>query len=132
MNTTPADLVARFYRDIATDGRDELIEEVFAPDFVVHSRPGGPARAGIEQVLASLETLRSGFADLRFDIEDVVSAGDRVAARWTLHGRHVGALFGVPASGREITQSGMVFYHTREGRLAEQWVLVDTDALTAA
>jgi steroid delta-isomerase-like uncharacterized protein len=125
-------LVIRFYRDVATEGHDELIDELFTSDFVLHGRAGTPDRPGTAPIRGSLAALREAFADLRFDVEDVLDDGDRIAARWTLRGRHVGDFFGVPASGRDITQSGMVFYRTRDQRLAEQWILVDAAALTAA
>ena len=46
-----------------------------------------------------------------------------------MRGTHTGDFFGQPATGREIEQNGMVFYWVADGRLAEQWVLVDSTGL---
>jgi hypothetical protein len=75
------DLVIRFYRDVATEGHDELIDELFTSDFVLHGRPGTPDRPGTAPIRGSLAALREAFADLRFDVEDVLDDGDRIAAR---------------------------------------------------
>lgn len=124
-----ADLVRRFYDEVANDGRFEVIDEVFAPDFVLHAAPGSARPAGPAAVRQGVEALRGAFAGLRFDVEDVVAEGDRVAARWTMTGRHVGDAFGNPPTGRDVSQSGMVFYRVAGGRLAEQWILVDVHGL---
>lgn len=124
-----ADLVLRFYNEVANEGRTEVLDEILAPGFVLNGRPGPPAPPGPAPVRQSVEVLRAAFSGLHFDVEDIVSQGDRVAARWTMRGRHTGEAFGNPPTGRDITQSGMVFYRVAGDRLAEQWILVDVQGL---
>lgn len=115
-------LVERFYTEAAT-GHPEILAELFTGDFVAHSRPGGTVDAA--GIADNIRRLNAGFSGLRFEVDDIVADGDRVAARWTMRGTHTGEAFGVPASGAQITQSGMVFYRMSGGRAAEQWILVD-------
>lgn len=59
-----------------------------------------------------------------------VAEGDTVAVRCTFEGTHRGApFFGVPASGKEIKANGMLFYRVADGRIAEHWMQLDTQAL---
>jgi predicted ester cyclase len=62
---------------------------------------------------------------LTFEVHDVLADGDRMAARWTMHGKHTGDFYGRPGSGAAIEQRGTVFYRVADDRIAEQWVLVD-------
>jgi ubiquinone/menaquinone biosynthesis C-methylase UbiE len=57
------------------------------------------------------------FPDLRFDVEDQVTEGDKVASRWTLHGTH---------EGREVELRGIVISRFEDGRIIEDWASSDT------
>ncbi len=54
---------------------------------------------------------------------------DRAAARMTFTGRHQADLFGVPATGGEITWVGAAFFATSDGRIRDLWVLGDIDGV---
>jgi steroid delta-isomerase-like uncharacterized protein len=122
MNTK--DLVSRFYGEVATDGNFAALDEIVSDDFVLHGGPRGD-EAGTAPVVANLRALHAAFEGLTFEVHDVLADGDRMAARWTLRGRHTGDFNGRPASGAAIEQRGTVFYRVADGRIAEQWVLVD-------
>ena len=68
----------------------ERLAELVADDYVI--TPPLPEQApglrGAREVEASL---RQAFPGLRFDIEDVSSAGEKVVVRVTASGRHTGA-----------------------------------------
>lgn len=124
-------LVTRFYDEVANGGHDEVLDEITTGDFVIHDAAPGE-RAGADAVRLNLATLRAGLSGLHFDLADVVEDGERTAARWVMRGTHTGDLYGQPATGREVEMSGMVFYRIAGDRLAEQWVLVDTQRLFRA
>lgn len=123
------DLVTTFYGRVVEQGELALIDELFDDGFVLH-QPGGTTR--MQGLRAGVTMLRDGFEGLRFELHEVLGDGDRVAARWTLHGRHIKPVYGMQPSGREVSQDGMVFYRVHDGRLAEQWLLIDPGALGRA
>jgi len=49
--------------------------------------------------------MRAGFPDVRWTLEETVTEGDTVAARFTMRGTHQGEFFGIPAGGRTISVS---------------------------
>lgn len=65
------------------------------------------------------------FTDLAFDIHDLIEAGDRVIARWSMQGIHGNDSRSVPASGREIAVAGITIYRTADGKIAEAWSSYD-------
>jgi steroid delta-isomerase-like uncharacterized protein len=71
----------------------------------------------------------TGFPDARIAIESCVADGDTVATRWTLTGTHRGEFQGIPATGREVTFSGIEFNRVAAGKLAEHWSMFDNVAL---
>ena len=87
----------------------DLIEEFFTEDFVSHTI-GAPSISGLEELRAGIAGALDAFPDFELSIDDVIGEGDKLAARWTSRGTHQGELLGVPATGKLITQEGMVFY----------------------
>ena len=53
---------------------------------------------------------RNAFPDLRFDIQEMVAEGPRVAAFWIMSGTHQGALDNLPATGKPFVISGITIY----------------------
>ena len=50
-------------------------------------------------------------------LEETVTEGDTVAARFTMRGTHDGEFFGIPASGNKISVQAMNFYYLADGRI---------------
>lgn len=75
--------------------------------------------------------IRDALEDYRCDIVSLVAQQDRAAARMRFHGRHIAPFLGVAASGRRLEWSGAAFFELRDQKLAEIWVLGDTEALRA-
>lgn len=58
-------------------------------------------------------------------IEDIVAKDDRVWAVWTLHGRHTGPLFGIPATGRQLDVLELGIWRILDNLVAEAWFFGD-------
>jgi SAM-dependent methyltransferase/predicted ester cyclase len=108
--------IARRALEEVCSGRDlEGIAGVYHPDFVDHvNRLTYRGHAGARRSVALYLKL---FPDLRFEVEEQVSEGDRVASRWTLHGTH---------RGRGVELPGIVISRFEDGRIIEDWAATDT------
>jgi steroid delta-isomerase-like uncharacterized protein len=76
------------------------------------------ASRGVKQVIAAY---RAAFPDVHITIEDLVSEGDKVAERWTMRGTHKGEFAGIPATGKQVTSTGLVIVRIADGKVAEIW-----------
>ncbi|HVZ02816.1 MAG TPA: ester cyclase [Dongiaceae bacterium] len=128
MNQSEANkaLVREHYDATANAYRPSAIDRQVAPDFIDH---GNPDIVGPEGVKAHVKALRTAFPDLSVTIEDMVAEGDLVAVRGTWRGTHQGTFRGVPAIGRKVEFSGMVFWRIGGGQIRERWGLIDTPIL---
>ncbi|MGM0670229.1 MAG: ester cyclase, partial [Gemmatimonadota bacterium] len=50
-----------------------------------------------------------------------IASGDRVAVRRTVTATHEGEFAGIPATGREVSRTGMTIYRIADSRIAEAW-----------
>ena len=69
--------------------------------------------------------MRGAFPDYRFDVEDVIAEGDRVAARVRVSGTHRGEMMGLPPTGKRAATSGVEVFRFEEGKMAEHWAAFD-------
>lgn len=114
-------LINRFYDEGWNANSLAVYDELVTDDFVDHQAMPGlpPGRAGF---VALNVMFRSAFPDVWVTVDDIVTEGDLVAARWTSTGTHQGDLFGIPATGKSVKITATVVYRTEGGRLAEGWI----------
>ena len=67
----------------------------------------------------------AAFPGKRVTVDDAVSSGDKVVVRWTMRGAHEGELMGIPASGADVTLTGITMYRFENGKVAEEWTYAD-------
>jgi steroid delta-isomerase-like uncharacterized protein len=112
----------RFFDEVWSEGRLELVDELFAPEYVGH--PSGPEETvrGPEGVKGYVGRLRAGVPDLTVTIEDQVIDDAKVATRWTARGTHDGALLGIQPTGRSATVTGITIQRIGDaGQIVEGW-----------
>jgi predicted ester cyclase len=118
-------LIRRFSDEVWNKGNLAIIDEVFASTWVGHDLPPGfpPGPQGLKLMVGAF---RAAFSDMHATVDDQVAQEDRVAWRWTFHGRHTGAFMGIPATGKEITLTGISIDRLAGGQFAERWDNADT------
>ncbi len=108
--------VARRALEEVCSGRDPAgIEEVYSDRFVDHVN--ALEYHGTDGARQSVALYRQLFPDLRFEVEEQVAEGHRVASRWTLHGTH---------RGRRVRLRGIVISRFEDGKIVEDWAASDT------
>jgi steroid delta-isomerase-like uncharacterized protein len=117
-------IVRRFYAEVFNEKNLDLADALIAPNFKNHAAPPG-MQDGPEGIKALVSLLYENFPDDRHDVEDIFASGDRVAVRCLHHGTHQGVYFGLPASGKHVSQEEMHIIRMEGGRLAEHWGVRD-------
>ena len=65
------------------------------------------------------------FPDYQTTILDLVSEGDKVAARYQLEATHKGEFMGVKATNKKVSWLGFAIYRITNKKLVECWALDD-------
>lgn len=113
-------LIRRFFEEVWSTGdlsrRDAFLDAGYRGHMA-----GGAEPIDRDGWTAWFQGFRTAFPDARFTVEDMVAEGDRVAARLTMRGTHLGPLNGVPPTGRAVVVSGMSLERVENGRIVEGW-----------
>jgi steroid delta-isomerase-like uncharacterized protein len=114
---TPEDAVRRYWGEIWSEGRFDLVDQFYAPAYRENLESATPA-----EFAEGAATWHAHFADFRVDIEELFTAGNRIVTRVTYRGTHTGDFKAVPASGRSVEVSGIdIFEFDDEGLVRQHW-----------
>jgi steroid delta-isomerase-like uncharacterized protein len=114
--------VRLLFEEVFNKGRMELLKELVTEDYT-----GSRGEKGIGPLKDLINSLRSAFPDIHYELEDLFGADDKVTVRWTWKGTHTGTFRTYPASGKSITNAGMAIYECRDGKITG--VHMQTDQL---
>jgi predicted ester cyclase/mannose-6-phosphate isomerase-like protein (cupin superfamily)/uncharacterized protein YndB with AHSA1/START domain len=116
-------LVRRFFEEFCNQRRSEIATEIIAPDYVSHGPQAPPAR-GPEEVIARVGLYQEA-VDGHWEVQELISAGDHVIARWTGSGTHRGELMGIDPTGKPINVDAISIFRIADGKIAEEWTVWD-------
>jgi steroid delta-isomerase-like uncharacterized protein len=122
-------LVNRFTDEAWNGGNLDLIDELFAADYVGHDAPRPDPVRGPEGMKDFLRMYHGAFSDAHITLDDVIIKDDRVVTRWTGRGTHDGDLMGIPPTGKKIEFVGIRIFRVAESKIVEGWVVWDTFGL---
>ncbi len=118
----------RLVEELFNNKNYDVIDELFAPDFVEHEEIPGvdPGREGVRQ---ASQMFHVAFPDLQVAIQDVLADGDKVVMREQWTATHQGEFMGMPATGNQVSFDVIDILRLAEGKLVEHWAVTDMLAL---
>jgi steroid delta-isomerase-like uncharacterized protein len=119
-------LVRRFFEEVVNDRNLDLLEELFAVDYIHHDPTLPPDMPpGLDGFKAVLTMFFDAFPDFRGTMEDLVGERDKVASRVRWRGTHQGELMGIPPSGNQVNFTLQAIHRIAEGKIVEGWINFD-------
>jgi predicted ester cyclase len=120
-----ADVWVKIPNEIFNEGRVDLIDEYFSPDFVEHvpTPPGLPA--GREGLRMFVTALLGAFPDFRYEIVGQYRDGDTHILHVRGSGTMTGDFMGMPAANKKATWEEIHIGRMRGGQVVEHWAVVD-------
>ncbi len=113
----------RFANDeILGKGNLDVVDEIFATDYVVHA--GGKDHKGLQFVRRFVKLLRSAIPDLRVvEVAVLIQAGDTIAWQRTLSGKNEAEMMGIPPTGQKVKWREMMVTRFDGEKIAEEWMV---------
>ncbi len=100
----------------------ELVDDLFATDYVNHGTKGDWGRDGIKRGVAAL---RVAFPDMHVKVGEFVVEGDRIAWQRTSRGTHEGEYEGIAGTGSIVTWRSIYISRIVDGEIVEEWSVGD-------
>jgi predicted ester cyclase len=109
-----------------SQGKVEVLDEIMVEDFIDHGETLLGSPRGLDTLKQSIRGSRDVFLDLTVTLHDVIASGDMVGVRGTMRCTQQGEFLGVPATGNEISWSGLAMFRVVDGKIAERWFNSDS------
>jgi steroid delta-isomerase-like uncharacterized protein len=117
------EVVQLVFTEIFSKGNVDLIDELYAADFVGHFP--GETFYGREGIRGHVIAHRTAFPDWTEEIEDLIAEQDRVVARFRSRGTNLGEFLNNPPTGNRVEISEAAIFKLKDGKIVEQWVYPD-------
>jgi predicted ester cyclase len=115
-------VVRSMLTDIINDGKLELVDQLFDPEFTSETPQGTLDRNGFKEYVA---TWRGGFPDIHCEVDDLIEEGDQVAWSVRATGTHTGDFMEIPPTGRIVDFDSLNIGRFRDGRGYQHKVLMN-------
>lgn len=118
-------VVRRNVDEAMNQGILAVVDETYATDAVLHvaGQPDAVGRTAIRQLE---QAVHDAFPDMRYTIDDIFAAADRVVVRCTFRGTHRGELQGMAPTGNAVSVTAIFITRFVKGKVAEQWFVEDS------
>lgn len=119
------EMIRRIPTEIFDDGHIDIVDELFADEFVGYAPPTPgtlPGPEGFKQLVAAF---RNGFPDLEHPDIHLIAQGDTVVARLTGTGTHEGEFMGIEPTNKSMEVTAMEMYRIEAGEISTAWLNVD-------
>jgi len=114
---------ALFNQPVQSDVVKTVHEQLLAPDYQSCWGVLPGECWGRDQSMKVVGNFAKSIPDMRFDIKEVLVAGNRVIVRGEVSGTPSGELFGVPHTGRSFRIIALDIQTIRDGRIAQTYHL---------
>lgn len=111
-------IVRRYLEQVFNKHRIDLFEEFLVENYLVHGAGIAPGREAAKEWLAMIG---AAFPDMQLTFEDMIAERDKVVIQGTFSGTHQGKIFGIPATGRRVTQTSVFIFRLAKGEIVEGW-----------
>ncbi len=118
--------LADFDATVTAASLDAWLEKWIAPDFRGTFSGASLDRGGMREAMTAF---LAGFSEIRHDIHQIVASGDTVTVVMTVRMKHTGTFAGIGPTGREVVVSEIDVSRVRDGKVVEQWAVLDSGAL---
>src|SRR5436853_620250 len=111
----------RLFVQFINTADENLAQQLISPTAKFYVPGQAEPLRGPNGYLMIIGMMRSGFSNIQWTLEEMISACDKAAIRFTMRGTHDGTFFGVPATEKNIEVQGMNFYRLADNQIIEEY-----------
>jgi steroid delta-isomerase-like uncharacterized protein len=124
MSEANKEIIRRLLEECFNQHNVDLYPEFYSEAFV--QRTPAMGELGAEAHRQLLLSLFAAFPDAHWTAVDQIGEGEKVATRWTLVAKHLGAFMGIAPSGKQLISGGICIDRIVDGKIVEEWEEWDT------
>jgi predicted ester cyclase len=124
-------LVHRVNKEFIEGGNMDTFNQIFAEDFINHTAPAGSPKNRDGVIYFFNHLLKPAFPDLKVEIHEMITEGEKVTTRKSFHATHKGEFFGVKPTNKKVVMEVIDIIELRNGKYIGHWGILDLHSLMA-
>jgi steroid delta-isomerase-like uncharacterized protein len=108
---------------------EELLEICFSENWEDANPLQADQIEGLDGMRQSIAHYRDGFQDSHFTITHLFADENYVAIRYEVVSTHKGEIFGLEATGKTFSSTGIVLYEMEKGKIKRSWQELDLSGI---
>jgi predicted ester cyclase/heme-degrading monooxygenase HmoA len=113
-------IARELYEQVLNKKEMGVLKGIIADDYA-----GPNGTKGAEGFEAPIQVLLKAFPDAEWTIDEIIAEGDKVVVSSHWHGTQTGPFQQIKASGKAVSNSGIVIYGFKDGKIISSNVLTD-------
>jgi predicted ester cyclase len=125
-------VIVRYFDEVINSHNLSSKGEFFHADYIWHTMDGKDVHSAKDSGhTAILRWLFNAIPDIRYEIDNIEAGGEMVGVSATATGIAKSEMFGLPPAQKKVYFKQMFFYRLKEGKIIDQWEVVDADGIKA-
>ncbi|MER6102049.1 ester cyclase [Streptomyces sp. NPDC001832] len=132
--TSAKDTVRQFLLQVRSGRRPDWADRFMAGHVLAHqvvSETPVVVERTPQQYAEHVQEMLDAYGTFELTVDELIAEGDRVYARWTQIGRHVGPIGHHAPTGAEVTAITSAVYRIEDGLIVEYWIQIDRQGIAA-
>ncbi|MFH8471813.1 ester cyclase [Streptomyces sp. NPDC018000] len=132
--TSAKDTVRQFLLQVRSGRRPDWADRFMAGHVLAHqvvSETPMVVERTPQQYAEHVQEMLDAYGTFELTVDELIAEGDRVYARWTQIGRHVGPIDHHAPTGAEVTAVTSAVYRIEDGLIVEYWIQIDRQGIAA-
>jgi steroid delta-isomerase-like uncharacterized protein len=97
-------------------------KELMSPDYAIYSPSGYPEPSSRDGLIKNYMEAGKVFIGLRWDIKDIIAAGNKVVCRIIASGTYKGGVPGLPEDEKKVEFSLITIMRIEDSLIVEEWM----------
>lgn len=113
----------RWFEEVWNKRCEEAIDEMLADDVIGHglTDADGSTVRGRDSFKNLHRAFLAAYPDFNITVEDVITEGDKMAARCRVSGTHTGDGIGIAPTDQPVEFTGMIMVRVKDDKMVEAW-----------
>jgi steroid delta-isomerase-like uncharacterized protein len=112
--------VRKLYEEILNTGKLDGLNGIISEGY-----SGVRGEKGAAGFAETVNSIRLGFPDIKWTVEDLIADGSKVVVRWTWKGTNTGSFRGFPPSNKQVTDNAIAIYQFQDDKIIKAWIQSD-------
>ena len=112
--------VRKLYEEILNTGKLDRLNGIISEEYT-----GIRGEKGATGFAETVNSIRLGFPDIKWTVEDLIAEDSKVVVRWTWKGTNTGSFRGFPPSNKQVSDNAIAIYQFQGDKIIKAWIQSD-------